>query len=159
MSMHSRSDFSKALESLSKVEIFKKMQNASNKVKNIFHDEFISKESLNKKTQSKKEELSKDIDNIGKKILIAGSDLKNLQNELLISNDVKEKLEKKVTKFREVSEVLNDRKSATSLISQTKEELKNYQLNIIETLIGDWIGPVYLIIAFIVFFFLLGIVK
>jgi len=139
MSMHSRSDFAKALESLSKVEIFKKMQISSKKVKVGYHDDYVSKQSHDKETQKKKEDLSSDIAGYDEDIEKVKSNLKNEQNELVIVSKLKEELEDRVLKYNDVRDVLVEQKEAQIQIKRKNEELEDYKANNVETLINDWI--------------------
>lgn len=108
MRLNSRSDFTKALKDLSRIEIFEKVKHYSNKVYKSIENEFQSKEDNNKEVQKRKIELSKNIDFLNGAISSLAEQKENYIKERDKSKEIYDNKNDELRKYEECSDLIHE---------------------------------------------------
>jgi len=108
MKLNSRSDFTKALKELSRIEIFDNAKHYASKLYKTISNEFQSKDDKDKVIQRRKTELSEEIDNISKTIIKLEEDKENDVKERDLAKDISDKKNNELKKYEECEKLIQE---------------------------------------------------
>lgn len=129
MSLNNKSAFTKALHDLSRIEIFEKSKNYSDRVYKKLKKEFEEKTDSNEQIQLKKIELSGELDKLKDDLQGVKDDFDNAVRERDSAREVLNKREEELKKFQECAKILGEIKFL--------EEQRDSKIEIRKNLIGN----------------------
>lgn len=124
MSLNNKSAFTKALRDLSRIEIFERAKQYSDKVYKQLKKEFESKEDTDKQLQEKKIQLSTELDKLKENKQIEEDQFENYVKERDTAKEVFERKNEELKKFEECAKILADIKFLEDQKS-SKIEIRN----------------------------------
>jgi DNA sulfur modification protein DndD len=108
MSLNNKSAFSKALSDLSRIEVFEKAKNYTEKVYRQLKKEFESKEDSDKQLQESKLQISKHLEQLKSDLQIEEEQFDNYVKERDTAKEVFEKKNDELKKFEECAKIIQD---------------------------------------------------
>jgi DNA sulfur modification protein DndD len=108
MSLNNKSAFTKALRDLSRIEVFERAKNYTDKVYKQLKKEFESKEDTDKQLQERKIQLSAELDKLKEDLQSEEEQFDNYVKERDTAKDVFDKKNEELKKFEECAKILAD---------------------------------------------------
>lgn len=108
MSLNNKSAFTKALRDLSRIEVFERAKNYSDKVYKQLKKEFESKEDTDKQLQERKIQVSSELEKLRDDLLNEEDQFDNYVKERETAKEVFERKNEELKKFEECAKILND---------------------------------------------------
>lgn len=108
MSLNNKSAFTKALRDLSRIEVFERAKNYTDKVYKQLKKEFESKEDTDKQLQERKIQLSSELEKLKDDLQNEEDQFDNYVKERETAKEVFDKKNEELKKFEECAKILND---------------------------------------------------
>lgn len=108
MSLNNKSAFTKALRDLSRIEVFERAKNYTEKVYKQLKKEFESKEDTDKQLQERKIQLSSELEKLKEDLQIEEEQFDNYVKERDAAKEVFDKKNEELKKFEECAKILNE---------------------------------------------------